>query len=70
MSQEARLGTAKPFPTPSKIRMFRTFHGLTPEQAAETIYRTEEQWLRYESGKVGMPIELWELFRLKIQHGM
>lgn len=50
-------------PTPAEIKAARA--QLTQANAAALVYTSPRTWQRWEWGQAPMPLECWELFRLK-----
>jgi hypothetical protein len=54
-----------PKPTPQDVLKARTTVGLTQELAGQVLGRHNREWRRWESGTIGMPESMFELFLLK-----
>ena len=53
-------------PTPAEILAARLAAGLTQQQAAEIVHRTErKRWNEWERGARVMQLDTWELFLIK-----
>ena len=51
--------------TPQQIKAARLNAGLTQTEAASLVSKNWRTWQRYESGDVGIPAGVWELFLIK-----
>ena len=55
-------------PTPAEILAARTAAGLTQQEAAAVVHRTErKRWSEWERGERQMQTDTWELFLIKTQ---
>lgn len=53
-------------PTPEEVYAARQAAGLTQEQAAELVYRTDrKRWYEWESGARQMQLDTYHLFLLR-----
>jgi DNA-binding XRE family transcriptional regulator len=52
-------------PTASEIKEARTKAGQTQAKAAEFMQVSLRTWSYWESGKFGMPIDTWHMYKIK-----
>lgn len=52
-------------PTNHEIKSKRIGLGLSAEDAASLVHKTQRTWHRYESGELAIPVSVWELFQIK-----
>lgn len=62
-------GTRVSRPSPTEIRVARTYVGESQANAAAAVHVDQRTWKRWEYGERKMPLAAWELYLIKNEIG-